>query len=175
MEGILLFFAIAAGEYDTCSPDPKGLAMPKVLIVHGAGMNMRGKAQIDVFGPMTLPEYDEHIRKYAAELGVEVEIFHSNIEGEVINKFYDAHERGVDAAIINPAGYTTGHPALMAAIAQVRFPTIELHISNPARRGRESEIARVARAVVTGCGIFGYHLAMRGILDMLANKGAAKK
>ena len=149
--------------------------MPKVLIVHGAGMNMRGKAQIDVFGPMTLPEYDEHIRKYAAGLGVEVEIFHSNIEGEVINKFYEAHERGVDAAIINPAGYTTGHPALMAAIAQVRFPTIELHISNPARRGRESEIARVARAVVTGCGIFGYNLAMRGILDMLANKGAAKK
>ena len=149
--------------------------MPKVLIVHGAGMNMRGKAQIDVFGPMLLPEYDEHIRKYAAELGVEVEIFHSNIEGEVINKFYDAHDRGVDAAIINPAGYTTGHPALMAAIAQVRFPTIELHISNPARRGRDSEIARVVRAVVTGCGIFGYNLAMRGILDMLASKGAAKK
>jgi 3-dehydroquinate dehydratase-2 len=151
------------------------MAMPKVLIVHGAGMNMRGKAQIDVFGPMTLPEYDEHICKYAAELGVEVEIFHSNIEGEVINKFYDAHDRGVDAAIINPAGYTTGHPALMAAIAQVRFPTIELHISNPARRGRDSEIARVVRAVVTGCGIFGYNLAMRGILDMLASKGAAKK
>ena len=149
--------------------------MPKVLIVHGAGMNMRGKAQIDVFGPMLLPEYDKHIRQYAAELGVEVEIFHSNIEGEVINKFYDAHERGVDAAIINPAGYTTGHPALMAAIAQVNFPTIELHISNPARRGRESEIARVVRAVITGCGIFGYNLAMRGILDMLASEGAAKK
>ena len=149
--------------------------MPKVLIVHGAGMNMRGKAQIDVFGPMLLPEYDENIRKYAAELGVEVEIFHSNIEGEVINKFYDAHERGFDGAIINPAGYTTGHPALMAAIAQVKFPTIELHISNPARRGRESEIARVARAVITGCGIYGYSLAMRGILDILATKGAAKK
>ena len=131
--------------------------MAKVLIVHGAGMNMRGKAQIDVFGPMTLLEYDEHIRKYAKELGVEVEIFHSNLEGEVINKF-------------NPAGYTTGHPALMAAIAQVRFPTVELHISNPARRGRDSEIARVSRAVVTGCGIFGYYLAMRGILEMLAAK-----
>ena len=149
--------------------------MPKVLVIHGAGMNMRGKVQIDVFGPMTLPQYDERIRKYATELKIDVEIFHSNIEGEVINKFYEAHERGVDAAIINPAGYTTGHPALMAAIAQVRFPTIELHISNPARRGRDSEIARVVRAVVTGCGIFGYHLAMRGILDMLASKGAAKK
>ena len=152
--------------------------MPKVLIVHGAGMNMRGKAQIDVFGPMTLPEYDEHIRKYAAELGIDAEIFHSNVEGEVIDKFYAAHDGGVDAAIINPAGYTTGHPALMAAISQVRFPTIELHISNPARRGRESEMARVCRAVVTGCGIYGYHLAMRGILEMLEGKpggGAVKK
>ncbi len=141
--------------------------MPKVLIVHGAGMNMRGKAQIDVFGPMTLPQYDEHIRKYASELGLDVEIFHSNVEGEVINAFYAAHERGVDAAIINPASYTTGHPALMAAIAQVRFPTIELHISNPARRGRESEIARVCRGVLTGFGIFGYFLALRGIKDIL--------
>ncbi len=144
--------------------------MPKVLIVHGAGMNMRGKAQIDVFGIMTLPQYDEHIRKYAAELGLDVEIFHSNIEGEVINKFYEAHELGVDAAIINPAGYTTGHPALMAAISQVGFPTFELHISNPARRGRDSEIARVSRGVVTGFGIFGYWLALRGIKETLAAK-----
>jgi 3-dehydroquinate dehydratase-2 len=144
--------------------------MPKILIVHGAGMNMRGKAQIEVFGPMTLPEYDAQIRKYASELGIEADIFHSNIEGEVINKFYEAHNSEVDAAIINPAGYTTGYPALIAAIAQVRFPTIELHISNPARRGRESEIARVSRGVITGFGIFGYHLALRGIKEMLAAK-----
>ena len=144
--------------------------MPKVLIVHGAGMNMRGKAQIEIFGTMTLPQYDEHIRGYASELGIEVEIFHSNIEGEVINKFYEAHERGVDAAIINPAGYTIVYPALTAAIAQVRFPTIELHISNPARRGRESEIARACRGVVTGFGVFGYYVALRGIKELLAPK-----
>jgi 3-dehydroquinate dehydratase-2 len=141
--------------------------MPKVLVIHGAGMNMRGKAQIDVFGPMKLPEYDRHIRKYASELGIKVEIFHSNIEGEVINRFYAAHDRGVDGAIINPAGFTTGHPALAAAIAQVKFPTIELHISNPARRGRVSEIATTTRGVVTGFGIFGYYLALRGIREIL--------
>lgn len=144
--------------------------MPKVLVIHGAGMNMRGKVQTDVFGTMTLPEYDEHIRKYAAELGLEVEIFHSNIEGEVINKFYEAHERGVNAALINPAGYTTGHPALAAAIAQVGFPTIEVHISNPARRGGVSDIARVCRSTVTGFGIFGYYMALRGVREMLQAK-----
>lgn len=145
--------------------------MAKVLVIHGAGMNMRGKAQIEVFGPMKLPEYDEHIRKYAVELGFELEIFHSNIEGETINKLYAAHDVGdVDAAIINPAGFTTGYPALTAAIAQVKFPTIELHISNPARRGRVSEIATASRGVVTGFGIFGYWVAMRGLKELLAAK-----
>ena len=100
--------------------------MPKVLLIHGAGMNMRGKTQIEIFGPMTLPEYDQHIRRYASELGLEAEIFHSNIEGEVINKLYSAHDAGADAAIINPAGYTTGHPALAAAIAQVARDAINV-------------------------------------------------
>ena len=140
--------------------------MLKVLVIHGCGMNMRGKVQVDVFGPMMLPEYDEHIRKYAQELGVTVDIFHSNIEGEVINKLYEAHESGVDAAIINPAGYTTGHPALVAAISQVKFPTIEVHISNPARRGGVSDIARACRGTLAGFGIYGYHLALRGVIDL---------
>ena len=142
----------------------------KVLVIHGAGMNMRGKVQVDVFGPMTLPQYDEHIRRYAAELGVEVEIFHSNIEGLVIDKLYEAHDAGMDGAIINPAGYTTGHPALGAAISQVKFPTIELHVSNPARRGVASEIARVTRGSIAGFGIYGYHLALRGLKEICATK-----
>ena len=135
----------------------------KVLVIHGAGMNMRGKVQVDVFGPMTLPQYDEHIRKYAAELGVEVDIFHSNIEGEVINRIYEAHDAGIDGAIINPAGYTTGHPALGAALSQVRFPTIEIHVSNPAKRGAVSDIARVARGSIAGFGVYGYYLALKAL------------
>jgi 3-dehydroquinate dehydratase-2 len=135
----------------------------KVLVIHGCGMNMRGKVQTDVFGPMTLPQYDEHIRSYAAELGIDVEIFHSNIEGEVINKLYEAHESGVDGAIINPAGYSRGHPALVAAITQVSFPTLELHVSNPARRGSVSEVATACRGTLTGFGIYGYYMALKGL------------
>ncbi len=128
--------------------------MAKILIIHGAGMNMRGKVQTEIFGPMTLPEYDERIRGYAAELGVEVEIFHSNIEGEVVNKLYEANEKGFDAALFS----------------QVRLPTIEIHISNPVRRGPVSETARVSHGMVTGFGLPGYYLALRGIRDMLAAK-----
>lgn len=141
--------------------------MTKVLVVHGAGMNMRGKAQVELFGPMTLDEYDRGIRKYATELGVGVELFHSNIEGEVVNKFYEAHEGEVDAALINPAGYTTGYPALAAAIRQVRFPTIEIHMSNPAARGGTSQIAPVCRGVITGFGLFGYYLGLRAAAHLV--------
>ena len=144
--------------------------MTRVLVIHGAGMNMRGKVQVDIFGPMTLSEYDERIRGYAKELGVEIEIFHSNIEGEVVDRLYTANDEGFDAAIFNPAAFGTGYPALVAAIAQVKFPTIEVHISNPIRRGPASQIAAVSQSVVAGFGIAGYALALRGIRDMVAAK-----
>ena len=144
--------------------------MPRVLVVHGAGMNMRGKVQVDIFGPMTLPEYDERIRGYAKEIGVEVEIFHSNVEGEIVNRLYAANDEGFDAAIFNPAAFGTGYPALVAAISQVKFPTVEVHISNPIRRGPASQTAAVSQGVVAGFGIAGYALALRGIRDMLPTK-----
>ena len=144
--------------------------MPKILVIHGAGMNMRGKVQLDIFGPMTLPEYDERIRGYAKELGVEVEIFHSNVEGEIVNRLYAANDQGFDAAIFNPAAFGTGYPALVAALSQVKFPTTEVHISNPIRRGPASQTAGVSQSVVAGFGIAGYALALRGIRDMLAAK-----
>ena len=142
--------------------------MAKILVIHGAGMNMRGKVQVEIFGKMTLPEYDEKIRTYASELGSDIEIFHSNIEGEVVNKLYDANDRGFDAALFNPAGFSRGYPALTAAISQVKFPTVEIHISNPVRRGPVSDTAQVSQGMVTGFGITGYYLALRGLRDMLA-------
>ena len=144
--------------------------MPRVLVIHGAGMNMRGKVQLDIFGPMTLLEYDEHIRGYAKELGVEVEIFHSNIEGEIVNKLYAANDQGFDAAIFNPAAFGSGYPALVAALSQVKFPTTEVHISNPIRRGPASQTAAVSQSIVAGFGAAGYALALRGIRDRLATK-----
>jgi 3-dehydroquinate dehydratase II len=139
-----------------------------ILVIHGAGMNMRGKAQTELFGTLTLPEYDEKIRAYATALGLKVEIFHSNIEGEVINRLYAAHEAGIDAAIINPDGFTRGYPALVAAIGRVKFPTIEVHISNPARRGTHSDIATASQGAIAGFGIAGYDLALRGLKEILA-------
>jgi 3-dehydroquinate dehydratase II len=137
----------------------------KFLVIQGAGMNMRGKVQTEIFGTMTLDDYNQNILKYAEELGVGVEIFHSNIEGEVINRLYAANDEGFDGALFNPAGFSRGYPALTAAIGQVSFPVIEVHISNPVRRGPVSDIASVALGMVTGFGVLGYYLALRGLRD----------
>lgn len=139
--------------------------MKKILVIHGAGMDMRGKFAIETFGPMLLPEYDEKIRAYASELGVAIEIFHSNSEGAVIDRLYAAHDQNYDGAIINPAGFTRGYPALNAAIAQVKFPVVEVHISNPARRGTVSDIGAACMMTMAGFGIQGYALALQGLRD----------
>jgi len=140
--------------------------LTKVLVVHGAGINMRGKFQVEIFGTATMEDYSKQIQKYADELEIEIEIFHSNIEGEVIDKFYQSHIDGFDAAIINPAGYSSGHPALVAAISQVEFPTLEVHISNPAARGNNSEISPVCKGVITGFGLYGYYIGLKAIKEL---------
>jgi 3-dehydroquinate dehydratase-2 len=138
----------------------------KILVVQGAGMNMRGKTQTEIFGTMTLDQYNQHVLQYAKDLDIEVEIVHSNIEGEVINFLYNANDLGFDGALVNPAGFSRGYPALTAAISQVSFPVIEVHISNPVKRGPVSDTAQVSQGMVTGFGVFGYYLALRGLREI---------
>ena len=144
--------------------------MAKILVVHGAGMNMRGKAQLETFGPMTLEQYDKAIMGYAMDLKIMVETFHSNIEGEIINRLYAAHDGDVDAAVINPSGFMNNYPALTAAVTQVRFPSIEVHISNPAARGITSQVGAVCKGSIAGFGIYGYRLALEAALSLLKPK-----
>ena len=142
--------------------------MSNILVIHGAGIDMRGKTQIDIFGSETMEDYNSTIIKYAEQLEFTVEIFHSNIEGEIINKLYEGQTTGkYVAAIINPAGFSLGYPALSAAISQVEYPTIEVHISNPAKRGFNSDIATVCKGSITGLGLHGYYVAMKSILDLI--------
>jgi 3-dehydroquinate dehydratase-2 len=142
----------------------------RVLVIHGLGMNMRGKLKREIFGPMTLPEYDEQIKAAARELQLAVEIIQSNLEGEIVNKLYDAAERNFAGAVINPAGFSIGYRGLTVAIEQVGFPVVEVHVSNPANRGIQSDLSKVCRATVTGFGVTGYRLALAGLKEMLAPK-----
>ena len=140
--------------------------MSKVLVIQGAGMNMRGKSQVEIFGSATLDEIDEQIRGYAEGLGIDIEMFHSNIEGEVVNALYDAHDRDFDAALINPAGYTTVAGPLRNDITQVKFPVYEVHVSNPTARGTVSQVLPVCKGAVYGCGVYGYRLALEAVQQL---------
>jgi 3-dehydroquinate dehydratase-2 len=141
----------------------------KVLVIQGAGMNMRGKVDIEIFGTATLEQLNDVIRGYAADLGVTVEFCHSNIEGEVVNALYAAHDGDVDAALINPAGYMRTTGPLPTAIGQVRFPVIEVHVSNPVKRGIVSSTLPVCRGSVTGFGPFSYFLALAAAKEIVTN------
>ena len=139
----------------------------KVLVIHGAGLNMRGKVQLDVFGPMTLAQYEEHIRRYAGELGIEVSFFHSNIEGEVVNKLYEVFDSDLAGVVINPGGYTMVTGPLRAAVAQMKFPVVEVHLSNPTARGTVSVFQPVCKASVYGMGIESYKYALTGLKNLV--------
>ena len=142
----------------------------KVLVIQGAGMNMRGKVDIEIFGSMTFEQLNDTIRGYAANLGIDVEFIQSNIEGEVVNALYDAHDRDVDAALINPAGYMRTTGPLPNAISQVRFPVIEVHVRNPVARGIASTTLPVCRGSVTGFGPFSYSLALAAAKELVNAK-----
>lgn len=142
--------------------------MTKVLVIQGAGMNMRGKTQVNVYGPATLEQINQQIRDYAKSLDVEVHIFHSNVEGEVINALFQAHDEGVDAAVINPAGYTDTMGPLPRAITQVGFPVIEVHVTNPTARGAVSRVQPVCRGSIYGFGVHGYYLALEAAKNLAA-------
>src|SRR4030081_497430 len=117
-------------------------------------MNMRGKVDIEIFGSMTLEQLNDTIRGFATKIGVEVEFCQSNIEGEVVNALYAAHDGDIDAALINPAGFMRTTGPLPTAIGQVRFPVIEVHVSNPVARGVTSTTLPMCRGSVTGVGPF---------------------
>ena len=139
----------------------------KILVIHGAGMNMRGKVQQEIFGKMQLPEYEKNILEYAKALGIEVSFFHSNIEGEVVNALYEAFDSNIVGCVINPAGYTMVTGPLRAAVAQMKFPVVEVHLSNPTARGTVSVFQPVCKASVYGFGIESYRHALTGLKALL--------
>ena len=132
-------------------------------------MNMRGKTEVEIFGPMTLEQLNEQIRGYARELGVEVEFCHSNIEGEVCNALYAAHDSDIDAALINPAGYMRTTGPLPNAIHQVRFPVVEIHVSNPVARGIQSSTLPMCKGSVTGFGPLSYKLGLAALKELVTS------
>ena len=137
----------------------------RILVIHGAGMELRGKVDIEKFGTMTIDGYSSAIRSYARDLGVEVEIFHSLEEAAVIAVIEGSRSNHFDAILINPANFTVGRPALAQALKAIGLPSVEVHVSNPAGRGLVSDIAKGTTSAIAGFGVAGYRLALQGLRD----------
>jgi 3-dehydroquinate dehydratase II len=141
----------------------------RLEILHGPNLNLLGSREPEVYGRSTLAEVDEAIRATAAELGVEVGVFQSNHEGELIDRI---HETAPAAAgyVVNAGGYSHTSVALRDALVAVDRPFVEVHLTNVHGRERfrsESLLAPVALATVCGFGVRSYTLALRGLAGHL--------
>lgn len=135
----------------------------KILVIQGAGMDRRGKEQVEVFGPETLDEINARIQADAAALGFEVVIRQSNELDEVVGWLRALRPGEYDALLINPGGFTTAEGVLPEVITDLSIPAYEVHASNPAARGVRSRLQPVCKGSVCGFGYAGYGLALRGI------------
>jgi 3-dehydroquinate dehydratase-2 len=142
--------------------------MIRILVLQGANMAYLGKREPEIYGTTTAGELDDMLRRRAGELGVELEIFYTHIEGEAIGRVYQAAEAGVDGLLINPAGFLHTGYALRDCLRAMRFPVVEIHMSNIDKRGLRSVTAEAARGTVAGFGIRSYFVGLDALLGLIA-------
>ncbi len=141
--------------------------MARVLVVNGPNLNLLGTREPHIYGKMTLDELNTSLTDLAAELGVELALFQSNSEGEIID-YIQADGPKADGLIINAGALTHYSYALRDAIVAVGIKTIEVHLSNIYAREEfrhQSVIAPVAHGHLVGFGIYGYAMALSYFAD----------
>lgn len=138
----------------------------KILVLNGPNINMLGIREPDIYGRETYDDLCRKIKSYAKEKGVDVKLFQSNHEGDLVDEIQAAYNK-YDGIIINPAAYTHTSVALLDAVKAVGIKTVEVHISDVGSREdfrQTSYIRKVAVATVSGLGTDGYLKA----IDILA-------
>jgi 3-dehydroquinate dehydratase-2 len=146
--------------------------MKKVLVLHGPNLNWLGKREPNVYGRLTLDDIDRELRKLAKELQIELKIFQTNWEGQLV-EWIQAESGWAEAILINPGALTHYSYSLRDAIAGVSLPALEVHLSNIYAREafrHESVIAPVCIGQISGCGINSYLLGLRALHDRLLTK-----
>ncbi len=141
--------------------------MKKYLIINGVNLNMLGVREPGIYGSSTLADLEATVSAKAKELGVSVDFFQSNFEGEIVEKIHCA--MGVyDGIIINPGAFTHYSYAIRDAFGSVKLPVIEVHISNIHKREEfrhTSVIVPECIGQICGLGFKGYILALEALAD----------
>lgn len=142
----------------------------KILVINGVNMNMLGIREPEKYGTMTLKDLEKELYAYSFELGIDIETFQSNHEGEIVEKIHSAYNN-FDGIVINPAAFTHTSVAIRDAIAAVNIPTVEVHMTNIHAREdfrHNSLTAPVCVAQISGFGADCYKLGLRGLLNTLS-------
>ncbi len=139
----------------------------KILVINGPNINMLGIREPDIYGKNTYETLVKMIADYCDKLGVEVEFFQSNHEGDIVDEIQEAY--GVfDGIVINPAAYTHTSVAILDALKSVGIPTVEVHISDINSREefrKFSYISLAAKLTIAGKGFDGYLEAIDYLLQ----------
>jgi 3-dehydroquinate dehydratase-2 len=141
-----------------------------ILVLHGPNLNLLGTREPAHYGHQTLADIDVALKEQGAAVGIAVECFQSNSEGELIDRIHAARQQNVGYIIINPAAYTHTSIALRDALAAVAIPFIEVHLSNVHAREafrHRSYFSDLAVGVITGLGANGYLFALGYALHAL--------
>lgn len=142
----------------------------RIGILHGPNLNLLGRREPGIYGGVTLAELDACIEAAARELGVEVDSFQANGEGELVDHIHGLAER-VAGFVVNAGAYTHTSVALLDALVAVGRPFVEVHLTNVHAREsfrRRSLLAARAVGVVVGFGPESYVLGLRGLVRHLA-------
>lgn len=138
----------------------------RIGVLHGPNLNTLGLREPRIYGEVTLEEVDRRVAREAAELGVEVVAFQSNLEGALVD-WIQAEAGSVDGWVVNAGGFTHTSVVLRDALLASSRPFVEVHLSNVFAREsfrHESVLADVAVGIVAGLGVDSYLLGLRGLL-----------
>ena len=141
----------------------------KIAVIHGPNLRSLGKREPEVYGTDTLEDINDHLQNMANELGVEITVFQSNHEGELID-YIERTAPEVEGFLINPGAYTHTSIALRDAFVGVEKAFVEVHLSNTSAREhfrRHSYLAPVAAGMVYGFGLHSYLLGLQGLVAKL--------
>ena len=140
----------------------------KIYVINGPNLNFLGIREQNVYGNSTYEDLCNFINEEAVKMDVEVKLFQSNIEGEIINFIQDAY-KNADGIVINPGAYTHYSIAIFDALKSVNLPTIEVHLSNIYKREEfrhKSVTAPACIGQISGLGFLGYKLAIEALLNI---------
>ena len=142
----------------------------KILVINGPNLNLLGEREPDKYGTNTYNQLCEKIKDFCGSKSIEVEIFQSNIEGEIVTAIQDARI-SFDGIVINPAGYTHTSVAIRDALLAVKIPAVEIHISNIQEREDFRKVSITAPACIgqiAGFGQNSYLLGIQALQDYLS-------